>query len=862
MWSRERHVGGSWVAFCALMAGLGCSELFVEPAPPPAAESARLDSGAARLDVQVASRTLTLEWGDTKRVHMELDRLRLGRVAAFNPDRNYSPDTLKDFPVDDLVWLRPVAARLLRPSDGSPAVGSWTDHQRALLELRTETPDGQAGATWLLHLEATGKGAFRCDLELADADLRAATAADAPDDLHLLIDLPVETTPSERLYGMGEVFEGPEHRGKRRPMHIVADLSTESGYNEVHVPIPLVIGSGGWGLFVENRRPAVFDLGATEPGRVRAIFNSGHLRWHLLAADTPLAITGGYTRISGTPAMPARWAFGTLIWRNENKNQAEVMDDMTQIRKHDLAISGMWLDRPFDTHVNNFDFDPARFPEPDKMIADVQALGMRMGMWSTPYAEKGSTYHQQVVDNGWYVDLPAIAKGLVKWGGPIDLTNPDAYAMWRTAIGTVAKRGIEGWKLDFAEDVHIGLSKLRIHYGFHDGSDERTMHHGYALPYHKVYHDNLPADGGFLLCRAGTYGDQAITSMIWPGDLDANLMFAGQCDKTECHVGGLPASVAAMLGLSASGYPLYNADTGGYRHQRPSKQTFMRWLAQTGLAAVQQIGGGKQSNPWDFTKYDGSQFDQEVLDAAVYYTRLHTRLFPYLYTAMKRARAHLPGPVRPFGLVHPELQDQSQFDALASTQYYLGDALLVAPVVDDKAGRSAILPLGRWFDWWTKSPVPGDESGPRTLSLDVPLDRIPLWLRAGGIVPMLRPTVDTLAPATVKGVDSFANDAGRLYALIGPGAPGSAAVYDGTSLRLVDGPKSATLQVEVTPGDEFIQGVDMQLWMTAPASVSSAEGPIANQSPPCKRCWWLSGKVLNVRLPPGAHKIEIARTKP
>ena len=855
---------------CCLLAPLlfACSETFPEPADPPPAESALLTSAAAALAFDVASMNLLLRQGDEVRSRIDLAELRLGRVATFNPDRSYAPDSLKGFPVKDLSWFHPVSARLLRPGDGEPALATWSDPQAALIELQTSDKDGLAGHRWHLRVVALDHGTFRLDLELADPKMRTATAQEAPDDLHLLVDLAVAVTETERFYGMGEVFAGPEHRGQIRPMHMVPDLSTESGYNEVHVPIPLLIGGGGWGLFVQSRRPAIFDLGATDPQRVHAVFNAGSLRCYLMAADSPLAIIGAYTRLTGAPALPARWAFGTLIWRNENKDQAEVLDDMSQIRAHDLAISGMWLDRPFDTHVNNFDFDPKRFPEPDEMIAQVQALGMRMAMWSTPYAEEGGLYHDQVVDNGWYVDLPAIVKGIVKWGGPIDLTHPDAYAMWRAAIGTVAKRGIEGWKLDFAEDVQIGYGSLRLHYGFHDGSDERTMHHGYALPYHQVYRDNLPADGGFLLSRAGTYGDQAISTMIWPGDLDANLMAHGQCDDDVCHVGGLPASVAAMLGLAASGYPLYAADTGGYRHTRPSKKTFMRWLAQTGLSAVQQIGGGKQSNPWDFKAYEGSQFDQEVLDAAVYYTRLHSRLFPYIYSAAKRAAAHEPGPIRPFAMVHPDLVATEGYDAVAQSQYYLGEHLLVAPVVDDKPGRDVLLPPGVWFDWWTRSPAPGDPAAtgdpakPRKFKLDVPLNRIPIWLRAGGLVPMLRPTIDTLAPATVAGVDSFANETGPLHVLVAPGAAGSAAVYDGTTVDLLDGPSAASLKLKFSPGSEFKHGAEFEIWTAASAKVAiDGQDSAASATKTCQSCWWYdtATTTLHVRLTAGPHTVVMYR---
>ena len=106
--SRQTEAGrppGMFIAALAACALIGCDEVFVEPAPPPLAQSAELASGAALLQVDVVERILTLRWGDEVRARVELDRLRLGRVASFNPARNYAPDSLKSAPVDDLVWL-------------------------------------------------------------------------------------------------------------------------------------------------------------------------------------------------------------------------------------------------------------------------------------------------------------------------------------------------------------------------------------------------------------------------------------------------------------------------------------------------------------------------------------------------------------------------------------------------------------------------------------------------------------------------------------------------------------------------------------------------------------------------------------
>ena len=93
-------------------------------------------------------------------------------------------------------------------------------------------------------------------------------------------------------------------------------------------------------------------------------------------------------------------------------------------------------------------------------------------------------------------------------GIPIDLTNPDAFDWWQALIGRYVDIGIEGYKLDYGEDVAAGAGERRLPWLFADGSDERTMQAGYQLFYHRAYAEKLPDDGGFMLCRSATYGDQ------------------------------------------------------------------------------------------------------------------------------------------------------------------------------------------------------------------------------------------------------------------------------------------------------------------------------------------------------------------
>ena len=822
------------------------AELTMPPGP-----QATLHAGSASLLVDRDARTLTLTWVTAPRMSMDLNKLRIGRVKTWDPEFNYSPDDLAGNGPDGLSWLHVTTAE-------------WQPAPGVALLLHLADDKGVSGPDYLLAIEPKNDGDFRASLRPADDKLDDDLAHDkVATDTPVYVDLRAQVTKTERFYGLGEYFDTPQHRGKVRHMQIVIDTSIDAGYNEAHVPIPLLIGTTGWGLFVEDRHPGIWDVAASKDDEVQALFAHHETTFWLFAAAQPLEITGHYTAITGANVLPAKWAFGTLIWRNENKDQAEVLSDMQAIRDNDLAISGMWLDRPFDVAVNDFGFDPKKFSDPVAMVQKVHDLGFRMGEWSTPYLDPGpgnpkADHRDEAVQKGYFVTTPLgnAETKLSQWGAPIDLTNPDALAFWKSLVKKAADAGIEGWKMDYGEDIQTGILTSRTHYSFSDGSDERTMHHGFHPFYHRPYAESLPATGGWLLSRAGTYGDQIYSSIIWPGDLCANWAHHGECDAngTTCHTGGLPASISASISLPASGYPLFGPDTGGYKHGRAGKELFIRWLQHSSFSGILQIGGGDQHNPWDFSAYPGnpynlegtSQFDQEVLDISRYFIRLHTRLFPYIYSYAQNAHDHKPGLTRALGLQFPELNDRPDIAEFEPNEYMFGEDILVAPFSAPGGKRKVLIPKGQWLNWWTHEAV-GLADAATVIDVQMPLAQSPMFVRAGALIAMLRQTVDTLAPTTAKDVDSFAGNPGRLYILATSGKPSARTLYDGTQMATtaLTGFDAASI-FSTQKGSDFNADVEWQIWLASgaakPTPISNGKTSLTESTDDsswgtCSNCW-------------------------
>jgi alpha-D-xyloside xylohydrolase len=686
---------------------------------------------------------------------------------------------------------------------------------------------------------------------------------------------------TEGFYGLGEWGDTVNQRGQVRPMQIELDATLESGYDENHTPIPLLLGTNGWGLFVQSDRVGMFDVASQDSTTIEITYgtadaSSAGLQFHLFSEANPLDLLKHYYDITGYPRLPATWALGPILWRDQLGNatagaaQAQFTSDATTLRSLHLATSAMWFDRPYATGVETFDFNPSWYPDPATMLQNAHDLGYRFAVWQAPYAGTACSEDPAPVQFAYATahDFfpPVTSVKLNNWSEPLDFTNTAAYQWWTTNLETYTNMGVEGFKLDYGEDIAPGLLGVRNIWQFANGSDERTMHYGYTLLYHQIHAALLPMDGGFLLTRTGRWGDQVHGMIIWPGDLDST--FAQQGDPIPGYppgspspgnaVGGLPSALDRGLSVSVSGFPFYASDTGGYRnHKDPTTgmsicadhETWLRWVEMNAVQTAMEVGDSCSELPFDRDAPPGgtpaitqAQQAQELTDFQLY-ASLHMRLFPYVWTyAQQIATAGRPI-LRPFGLVYPQMNQHP------SDQYLLGDSILVAPVVAAASGtgtatpepgpfvcgagdvgglppatRNVALPPGNWVGWWDGK----TQAGGSTISVTVDVDTLPLYIAEGGIVPMLRDTIDTTSPVSAANqatIDSFVTDAGVLWVRVAPSATQTSfQVYDGATIGQQK-QAGGSISLTFTPGSSpvFTKGALFEVIGigTAPNSVTN-----------------------------------------
>lgn len=579
------------------------------------------------------------------------------------------------------------------------------------------------------------------------------TLGPAPENLFLVFSH--ELRPDEKILGLGENFDALLNNGRRRAMQIeLAD--SESGNNEAHVPIPFYLSNYGYSVWVANRERGYVDVGRTTSDRIRAEFFTKSLTVNLYQGASPLELIQRYVSETGNPPLPPRWAFGVHFWRNEydrdppGQAQKDAVEDAETLRALDFPSSVFWIDAPYETGHNSFDFDKARrFPDPEGLIKFLNQKGFRVIAWITQHvndpdlAEEPDMkpYFDEAKSKNYLVRAPDGSPFISPWsrgpGAMVDFTNPEARRWYQDLAKKLLSTGIQGWKLDFGEEILPALAGEDVGsiYGFFNGLDANRMHALYKFLYHQAFFEvtkKIYGDDWFSISRAGTYGSQTLYSCVWPGDLANNFSDHTVGVNSPGVIGGLPAAVWGGINLGLSGFPFYGSDIGGFRKGTPDKNAFIRWAEFGAFSPIMQLGGGGEHRPW------AKPHDEETLRILRDYARLHISLFPYLYAHALAAHETGAPIMRALPLHYPA--DPRAYDA--AHEYLFGGSLLVAPIVKDTAARDIYLPKDGWIDFWTDDYF----TGPTDLSAyPIPLDRIGLFVRLPAILPLAPADVDTLA---------------------------------------------------------------------------------------------------------------------
>ncbi len=553
--------------------------------------------------------------------------------------------------------------------------------------------------------------------------------------------------PHDYYYGFGERAGSLNKAGMRFRMKNVDAL----GYNAEtsdplykHFPVYITYlpdANVAYGLLYDNLSTTIFDMGKEIDafwGTYRTYqAEAGDLDYYLLYGSTIADVVEKITRLTGRPALPPRWSLGylgsTMAYTEAADAQEQLKNFGRLCREHAIPCDMFHLSSGYTTADDGerrvFTWNRDRIPDPQQMVNDFHAEHIRLAPNMKPFLLKTHPDYDDVAARGGFIqnaagNAPADSifwrGGAFEWGegAYLDFTSEAGFGWWQQRIQeTLLDYGMDAlwndnneyelWQDDaqcagFGEPLSVGQVRPLHTLLMGKASYEALQ---------KAYPDQRP----FVISRSGCPGIQRY-AQTWSGDND-----------TSWHT--LRWNIPMGLGLSLSGAPATGHDVGGFHGAAPEPELFLRWI-QNGVFHPRFTihswnTDGTVNEPWMYP---------EILPQVRRAIELRYRLLPYLYTLFYEAYQHGTPVIRP--LVYAFPQDTRCYEE--SFDFLLGAGLLVASVLDSGArSRNVYLPQNdrhteQWCDWHSGRWHAGGQS----VTLDAPLERLPLLVRAGQVIPM------------------------------------------------------------------------------------------------------------------------------
>lgn len=550
------------------------------------------------------------------------------------------------------------------------------------------------------------------------------------------------------------------------------------------VCVPFMVSSKGYGIIWDNPSDTRFVAGI----RGRTSFQSKvgeRVSFFVVTGDTPEAIYSAYARVTGKTPIPPKAAFGLIQSKARYASQAEILRVAQTYREKNYPLDVMVLDWFYWTRMGQLDINPAEFPDPDAMNKQLHDAGMKSIVSIWPRFERSGRYFGELDAKGYLLKdrngrvVDGLAFRSDRAGALIDSTNPAARQwFWEHARDNILAHGFDYPWLDETEpdlvpDGHV----------YSIGSGDR-YHNVFPLVHVEGVAQGMrswkPDERVLILSRAAYLGSQRTGALFWSSDIDPTWealqrQIPSGLNMTASGIAYWGNDIGGWQSLpqttSASKAPLLDPsdarDTVGQNNDYPELLT--RWFEYgTFLPTLRLHGDRKHTEIWAF----GHQAESILAN----YDKLRYRLLPYIYSQARKTYDTGAPFMRPLWMDFP---GDAQVSNLG-TEYMFGPAFLVAPVTEQgQTEKDVYLPAGSdWYNFWTNEKL----AGGRWVKVAAPIDQIPVFVRAGSIVPL---GSDIQSTATKQSIAEI-----RVY----PGQDAGFALYDddGTSYGYERGSSTTT----------------------------------------------------------------------
>lgn len=536
----------------------------------------------------------------------------------------------------------------------------------------------------------------------------------------------------ERVYGLGERTGGVNKRGRSWKMwNTDPGLCYSAGQDPLYICIPACLSLsslGSYFIFYENYGPGSISMDSDPQtkGLFQAEFDLGMLRYYFMPGP-PERSLHLYTELTGRAPLPPRWALGYHQSRWGYTREADIRRVATGFEQLEIPLSAIHLDIDYMDGFRVFTVHKRRFPDLKKLSDDLSQRGIHLVSIIDPGVKQDEKYGVYLAGmaKGMFSTLPngESLHGVV-WPGSAafpDFTNSIVRAWWGEQYRELVRQGVDGFWHDMNEpssfvansNTEMTLPLSARHSLEGTGGDHRQAHNLYGLLMNRAGYEGLQRlnlrKRPWILSRSGWAGLQRY-AWCWTGDVQSSWEQLRQ-------------TIPTVLGLGLSGLPFCGPDAGGY-FGSPSSELYLRWLQ---LSAFLPLFRGHSAKRW--IAREPWNFGENALKIARSTIRLRHRLLPYFYTAAWQTNQTGIPMIRPLFWTDPS--DPSLWDI--DDSFLLGDSLLVAPILEIGASsRQVYLPTGKWYSFWDRK----EYIGPGFVNLEGPLERIPVLVQEGTLIPM------------------------------------------------------------------------------------------------------------------------------
>lgn len=536
----------------------------------------------------------------------------------------------------------------------------------------------------------------------------------------------------EHFLGLGEKAGALDRRGKSYTMW----NSDKPCYSETEDPlyksIPFFMSNYNYGIFFDNTYKTQFDFGKSNEKEFSFSSPGGAFIYYFFYGKDYSEIIGNYTKLTGNPIMPPKWALGWSQSRGLLTNETLTREIASEYRKRQIPIDIIYQDIGWVEGLQNFEWKKGNYQNPKQMLADLGQMGIKVIVSQDPVVSQSTIAQWSEADekgyfakdsrNGKSYDMPW------PWGGNagvVDFTNPEVAGWWGELQQKPVNDGVKGFWTDMGEPAWSNEEAqdrlfMKHYSGMHD-----EIHNVYGFTWDKVVTEEFekrnPNQRIFQMTRSAYAGLQRYT-FGWSGDSgngeDVN-------DGWKNLANQIPVGLSAGMGL----IPFWTTDISGYcgdiTDYDEFSELYIRWL-QFGIfnpLSRAHHEGNNAVEPW--------LFGEEAETIARSSVEFKYKLIPYIYTYARVAYDTGMPILRAIPLEFPK-----DIKAISvNDQFMFGKEIMVAPVVE-KAVRSRRIyfPEGTWVDYHNPS---SKYEGGTTSDYPVNLKTIPVFVKEGSIIPKM-----------------------------------------------------------------------------------------------------------------------------